>query len=110
MNFEESLARLEEITTELESQDITLEDSLKMFEEGIKLSRFCEKKLTEAEQKLEILKSEEINQFADDDKSDCLDNEMDDLINSEKKNKKRNIKESKHKKEEKKNEENSFLF
>ena len=107
MNFEESLARLEEITTELESQDITLEDSLKMFEEGIKLSRFCEKKLTEAEQKLEILKSEEINQFADDDKSECLDN---DLIKSEKKNKKINIKESKHKKEEKKNEENSFLF
>lgn len=63
MNFEESLARLEEITGKLESNDLSLDESLRIFEEGIKLSRFCEEKLTEAEQKLEILKSSEIEEF-----------------------------------------------
>ena len=65
MNFEESLVRLEEITAKLESNDLSLDESLKIFEEGIKLSRFCEKKLTDAEQKLEILKSLEIEEFID---------------------------------------------
>ena len=65
MNFEESLKRLEEITAKLESNDLSLDESLKIFEEGIKLSRFCEKKLTDAEQKLEILKSSEIEEFID---------------------------------------------
>ena len=61
IDFEKSLSRLEEITQQLESGELSLDDSLGMFEEGIKLSRFCEKKLTEAEQKLEILKSIDIN-------------------------------------------------
>lgn len=109
MNFEESLERLEDITAKLESQDISLEDSLKMFEEGIRLSRFCEKKLTEAEQKLEILKSEEINEFAKKSNNENLDDELDNSIKLEKKNIKMNNRESKHNKE-KKNEENNFLF
>jgi exodeoxyribonuclease VII small subunit len=104
MNFEESLTRLEEITSKLESQDISLEDSLKMFEEGIKLSRFCEKKLTEAEQKLEILKAEDINQFSKDGNDPDLDDEIDISTHREKKN----VKTGKHK--EKKSEENSYLF
>ena len=109
MNFEESLERLEEITAKLESQDISLEDSLKMFEEGIKLSRFCEKKLTEAEQKLEILKSEDINQFSKDNNNEDLVDDIEDSTEFEKKNKKINIKTSKHK-EENNSEESSFLF
>lgn len=53
--FESSLARLEEITRELENGDLTLENSLKKFDEGIKLADFCNTKLTEAKAKVEIL-------------------------------------------------------
>jgi len=61
LTFEESLKRLEEITEKLESGELSLDDSLKYFEEGVKLSRFCEKKLTETEQKVKILESTDIN-------------------------------------------------
>jgi exodeoxyribonuclease VII small subunit len=53
--FEAALARLEEIVSELEKGDVPLEQSLKLFEEGIKLSRICNKRLEEAERKVEIL-------------------------------------------------------
>ncbi len=53
--FEDALARLEEIVKELESGDLPLEQSLKMFEEGIKLSRICNKRLEDAERRVEIL-------------------------------------------------------
>jgi exodeoxyribonuclease VII small subunit len=53
--FETALSRLEEIVQELEKGDIPLEQSLKFFEEGIKLSRICNKRLEEAERKVEIL-------------------------------------------------------
>ena len=62
LDFEKSLLKLEEISKRLEMGDISLDESLKIFEEGIKLSRICEKKLTETEQKLEILKSTDINE------------------------------------------------
>ena len=47
--------RLEEIVEQLEQQELTLEHSLKIFEEGIELSRFCYSKLNQAEQKLKKL-------------------------------------------------------
>ena len=53
--FEAVLARLEDIVKELETGDLPLEQSLKLFEEGIKLSRICHKRLEEAERKVEIL-------------------------------------------------------
>lgn len=53
--FESALARLEKITAELESGDLSLEASLKMFDEGIKLTEFCNAKLSEARTKVEIL-------------------------------------------------------
>jgi exodeoxyribonuclease VII small subunit len=53
--FEEALERLEEIVKKMEAGDMTLEGSLEAFEEGIKLSRLCSKKLDEAERKVEIL-------------------------------------------------------
>ncbi len=53
--FETALARLEEIVKELESGDLPLEQSLKLFEEGTKLARVCNKRLAEAERKVEIL-------------------------------------------------------
>jgi exodeoxyribonuclease VII small subunit len=59
-SFEESLERLENITNQLEEGELSLDESLKIFEEGVKLSRLCEQKLTEVEHKLEILKSTDI--------------------------------------------------
>lgn len=53
--FEAALARLEEIVTEMEKGDVELDRSLKLFEEGVKLSRICNKRLDEAERKVEIL-------------------------------------------------------
>lgn len=53
--FEEALNKLEKIVSKLEAGDISLEESLKLFEEGIRLSRFCNQKLEEAEKKIEIL-------------------------------------------------------
>lgn len=53
--FETSLSRLEEIVTELEGGELPLEQSLKLFEEGIKLSRICNARLEEAERKVEVL-------------------------------------------------------
>jgi len=49
------LARLEIIATELENGDLPLDESLKIFEEGIRLSKTCLKMLDEAERKVEIL-------------------------------------------------------
>ena len=53
--FETALARLEVIVQELEQGDLPLEQSLKLFEEGIKLSRICNTRLEAAERKVEIL-------------------------------------------------------
>lgn len=54
-NFESALARLEEITRELEEGEISLESSLKKFDEGMKLVRFCSQKLEESQQQIDIL-------------------------------------------------------
>lgn len=53
--FEDSMNELETIVTQLEAGDITLYDSLKLFEEGIKLAKTCQSKLEEAEKKVKIL-------------------------------------------------------
>ena len=53
--FEAALARLEEIVAELESGELGLEQSLKLFEEGVKLARVCNARLEEAERKVEVL-------------------------------------------------------
>ncbi|MBW2056275.1 MAG: exodeoxyribonuclease VII small subunit [Deltaproteobacteria bacterium] len=53
--FEKALDRLEGIVSRLESGDLDLEESLKLFEEGIRLSHFCSEKLDEAERRVEIL-------------------------------------------------------
>ena len=55
MNYEKKLDRLEEIVHKMESGELSLEDSLKLFEEGIKLSRDCTSKLNEAEQQVKLL-------------------------------------------------------
>jgi exodeoxyribonuclease VII small subunit len=53
--FEDALSQLESIVARLENGDLRLEESLKLFEEGIRLSRFCNQKLNEAQTKVEVL-------------------------------------------------------
>lgn len=53
--FEDALNKLEKIVSKLEEGDIPLEESLKLYEEGIRFSRFCNQKLDEAEKRVEIL-------------------------------------------------------
>jgi len=53
--FEKSLDKLEKIVEELEGGDLALDDALKKYEEGVKLARFCTKKLDTAQNKVEIL-------------------------------------------------------
>jgi exodeoxyribonuclease VII small subunit len=53
--FEEALQELETIVQRLEDGNLTLDESLSLFEEGIKLSRLCSQRLEEAEKKVEIL-------------------------------------------------------
>ncbi len=55
MDFEKKLSRLEEIVEKMESGDLQLDDSLKLFEEGVKLSRDCNQELDKAEQKVKLL-------------------------------------------------------
>jgi exodeoxyribonuclease VII small subunit len=54
-NFEEALRKLEAIVAQMEEGDLPLEESLKAFEEGVKLAKLCTKKLDEAERKVEKL-------------------------------------------------------
>jgi exodeoxyribonuclease VII small subunit len=54
-SFEEAFRRLEEIVKRLEEGDLPLEESLSLFEEGIRLSRACTQKLDEVEKRIEIL-------------------------------------------------------
>lgn len=52
LKYEEAVKRLEEIVSLLEKNEASLDDSMKLYEEGIKLSAFCNKKLSEAKQKI----------------------------------------------------------
>ena len=57
--FEQSISELEEIVSELENGDVTLDESLSLFEKGIKLSKSCQKMLDAAEKKVYILMTDE---------------------------------------------------
>ncbi len=59
LKFEECLTRLEQIVSELESGNLALEDSLRIFEEGIGLARHCTRYLEEAERRIEMLARDE---------------------------------------------------
>lgn len=54
-SFENSLAELEKIVRQLEDGDLSLEESLELFETGVKLSRECRERLTQAERRIEVL-------------------------------------------------------
>lgn len=53
MKFEEALAKLSEINEKLSAEDVSLENSVKLFKEGVELTKFCQKKLDEAKQEIE---------------------------------------------------------
>jgi len=55
MDFEKRLERLEEIVGKMEAGELALEESLKLFEEGVRLSRECSSQLNEVEQKVKLL-------------------------------------------------------
>ena len=55
LKFEKAVQRLEKIVDDLEKGELDIDKSLEMFEEGIKMSRICSKKLNEAEAKIEKL-------------------------------------------------------
>lgn len=54
-DFEQSLTELESLVTQMEQGDLSLEDSLKAFEEGVSLTRDCQNILAQAEQKVQML-------------------------------------------------------
>jgi exodeoxyribonuclease VII small subunit len=54
-SFEQSLARLEEIVAEIESEELGLEKQFELFSEGMALARLCDRKLTEVEKSVEIV-------------------------------------------------------
>jgi exodeoxyribonuclease VII small subunit len=55
VDFEQSLQQLEALVSEMEKGDLSLEQSLKAFENGIQLTRECQTRLSEAEQKVQVL-------------------------------------------------------
>ena len=55
LKFEEAIADLEQVVEQLESGDLSLEDSLAAFEKGVALVRYCNQKLSEVEKKVELL-------------------------------------------------------
>jgi exodeoxyribonuclease VII small subunit len=75
VKFERAMARLEAIVGELEKGDLPLDESLKIFEEGIRLSKNCLKVLEDAERKVEVLVQDKngkkrIHAFSPDDETD----------------------------------------
>jgi len=58
MKFEDALKRLEEIVQILEKQEVSLDEGISLFEEGIKLKRLCQEKLDSAEKRIKVISEE----------------------------------------------------
>ena len=58
LDFEQALDQLEQLVEQMEEGELSLEDSLKAFEQGVKLTRDCQGALSEAQQKVELLLEE----------------------------------------------------
>ena len=76
IKFEQAMARLEAIVGELEKGDLPLDESLKIFEEGVRLSKNCLKILEDAERKVEVLVQEQdgkkrLHAYSQDDEEDA---------------------------------------
>ena len=83
IDFEASLGQLEQLVDQMEEGDLSLEDSLKAFERGVKLTRECQQALQDAEQKVQLLieQNGQLVAQAFDDKAD--DDNTDDEGNTE---------------------------
>lgn len=66
-NLEKAMGELEQIVEQLEEGELTLEKSLAQFEKGVKLSRECQQALTDAEQKVQILLGDELQDMPGED-------------------------------------------
>lgn len=64
LSFESAMIELEELVTKIETGNLSLEDSLKEFENGIKLSRVCQSALKDAENRVKILSDDEEQDFS----------------------------------------------
>ena len=67
MTFESAMSRLEEIVNQLDGGKATLDDSLKLYEEGIKLVRLCSDRLDKAEQKIKMVRKDASGELAEED-------------------------------------------
>lgn len=66
-NFEDALAQLEAITEAMQGNDLPLEDALAAYERGQMLVRYCQEKLAEVEQKLQVLDGDQLKEWQPDD-------------------------------------------
>ncbi|SHF01618.1 MULTISPECIES: exodeoxyribonuclease VII small subunit [Caloramator] len=66
LTFEEAIKRLEEIVYEIEDKDLSLEDTIVKFKEGMELANLCNKKLDEAERKINVLLKGEKQELVED--------------------------------------------
>ena len=74
MSFEEAMKRLDEITEELSREGVSLDRSLSLYEEGVKLARVCNEKLEDTERKIKML---QISQSGEVSEKDFIPNEND---------------------------------
>ncbi len=65
LNFEDALKELEEISVKLSEGNIPLDESIKLFEKGMELKKFCAGRLKSAKQKIKILIDEEEKDYSD---------------------------------------------
>lgn len=63
MKFEEALKKLEKIVEDLEKGDLTLDEALKKYQEGIELSRACSQRLESAKKKIEVISKNKKGEF-----------------------------------------------
>ena len=79
--FEKSFQQLEKIVQRLESEELSLDESLELFEQGISLSRFCHQKLEQIEKKIELIladaKGEPVTEPFEPEEEDVEDNDRD---------------------------------
>ena len=75
INFESSIKRLDEISASLERENVSLEDALALYEEGVKLVRVCNAQLEAAERKIKLLKMSPDGEIVEEDLDSAKDAE-----------------------------------
>ena len=75
INFESSIKRLDEISASLERENVSLEDALTLYEEGVKLVRVCNAQLEAAERKIKLLKMSPDGEIVEEDLDSAKDAE-----------------------------------